>query len=135
MPADPAKVSDLEHLQLAIAAAGVALWTWNVDSDELTMDDRAFELWGVPRAPKVTFEELSAHIHPSDLDRVRAAFAATRGIVGPYEIDFRIIVDNEIRWVSARGQGDDANIRDRVMRGIFINVPGRKQAEEGHLVL
>ena len=89
MPANSKKVvSDLEHLQLAIAAAGVALWTWNVDSDALTMDNLAFDLWGVPRAPKVTFEELSAHIHPADLDRVRAAFTSTRGIIGPYEIDF-----------------------------------------------
>jgi two-component sensor histidine kinase len=137
MPPDSpqTEVSDLEHLQLAISAAGVALWTWNVDSDELTMDDRAFDLWGVPRSPRVTFEDLSAHIHPADRARVGAAFNATRGIVGPYEVDFRIIVDNEIRWVSARGQGDDAGIRDRVMRGIFINVTGRKQAEEGHELL
>src|SRR4029079_14357969 len=81
-----AHVSDLEHLQLAIAA--VTLWTWNVDSDELTMDDRAFDLWGVPRSASVTSEDLSAHIHPADRDRVRAAFSATRSIVGPYEIDF-----------------------------------------------
>jgi two-component sensor histidine kinase len=130
-----AQVSELEHLQLSIAAAGVALWTWNVDSDELTMDDRAFDLWGIPRSTSVTFEELSARIHPADLERVRNAFFATRGIVGPYEIDFRIVVENEIRWISARGQGDDAGIRDRVMRGIFINVTGRKQAEEGHELL
>ena len=130
-----AHVSDLEHLQLAIVAAGVTLWTWNVDSDELTMDDRAFDLWGVPRSDRVTFEDLSAHIHPADRERVRAAFSATRAIVGPYEIDFRIIVENEIRWVSARGQGDDVGIRDRVMRGVFINVTGRKQAEEGHELL
>ena len=129
------EVSDLEHLQLAITAAGVTLWSWNVDSDELTMDDQAFDLWGVPRGPGVTFEDLSAHIHPADRERVRAAFAATRGIVGPYETDFRIIVQNEIRWISARGQGDDADIRHRVMRGIFLDVTGRKQAEEGHELL
>jgi len=129
------EVSDIEHLQLAITAAGVTLWSWNVDSDELKMDDRAFELWGVPKGAGVTFEDLSAHIHPADRERVRAAFTATRGIVGPYETDFRIIVQNEIRWISARGQGDDADIRHRVMRGIFLDVTGRKQAEEGHELL
>lgn len=122
-------------MQRAITAAGVTLWAWNVDSDELTMDDPAFDLWGVARSDRVTFEDLSDHIHPADRDRVRAAFAATRGIVGPYEIDFRIIAKDEIRWVSARGQGDDAGIRDRVMSGIFIDVTGRKQAEEGHELL
>jgi two-component sensor histidine kinase len=128
-------VPDLDRLQRAIVAAGVTLWSWNVDSDELTMDDRAFDLWGLPRSERVTFEDLSAHIHPADRDRVRNAFAATRGIVGPYEIDFRIVVANEIRWVSARGQGDDADIEDRIMYGVFIDVTGRKQAEEGHELL
>ena len=72
-------VWDTDHLRLAIKAAGVTLWSWNVDTDKLTMDDRAFDLWGVPRSDTVIFEDLSAHIHPADRDRVRAAFAATRG--------------------------------------------------------
>lgn len=124
-----------DHLRLAIEAAGVALWAWNVDTDALRMDERAFDLWGVPRGNLVQFAELSERIHPSDRDRVRAAFAATRAIVGPYEIDFRIIVRDELRWVSARGQGDDAGIRNRVMFGVFLDVTGRKQAEEGHELL
>ena len=124
-----------EHLRHAIEAAGVALWSWNVDTDELTMDKRAFDLWDVPHSETVTFEDLSAHIHPADRDRVRAAFAATRAISGAYEIDFRIMVGDQIRWISARGQGDDAGIVGRVMYGIFIDVTGRKQAEEGHELL
>jgi two-component sensor histidine kinase len=124
-----------ERLRRAIDAAGVALRSWNVDDDRLTMDDRAFELWDVPRGDTVTFAELSSHIHPADRDRVRAAFAATRVVVGAYEIDFRIMVDEEVRWISARGQGDDADIVDRVMFGIFLDVSGRKHAEEGHELL
>jgi two-component sensor histidine kinase len=124
-----------KQLRRAIDAAGVALWAWNVDDDRLTMDDRAFELWDVTPCATVTFEELSSHIHPADRDRVRAAFAATRAVVGDYEIDFRIMVGDEVRWISARGQGDDADIVDRVMFGIFLDVSGRKQAEEGHELL
>lgn len=126
---------EIKQLRCAIDAAGVALWAWNVDDDRLTMDERAFELWGVPVSDMVTFEDLSSHIHPADRDRVRAAFAATRAVVGPYEIDFRILVGDDVRWISARGQGDDAGIADRVMFGIFLDVSGRKQAEEGHELL
>ena len=123
------------RLRLAVEAAGVALWSWNVDTDRLTMDSRAFSMWGVPHSDSVIFEDLSAHIHPADRDRVRAAFAATRALSGPYEIDFRIMVGEEVRWVSARGQGDDSGLVGRVMFGIFIDVTGRKQAEEGHELL
>src|ERR1700681_2617046 len=128
-------VWDSGHLRLAIAAAGVALWSWNVDTNRFTMDERAFELWGVPLSQDVSFDDLSAHIHPADRDRVKASFAATRAIVGAYEIDFRIMVGDEVRWISARGQGDDAGIVGRIMFGIFIDVTGRKQAEEGHELL
>lgn len=124
-----------KHMRLAIAAAGVSLWSWNVDTDKLMLDERAYEMWALPLSKSVTFEDLSAHIHPADRDRVRAAFAATRAILGPYEIDFRIMIGDQIRWISARGQGDDANIEGRVMFGVFLDVTGRKQAEEGHELL
>lgn len=137
MPSAP--VSDAEwpkrHLRLAIDAAGIALWSWNVDTDRFTMDSRAYDLWDVPHEPSLCFEDLSAKIHPADRDRVRAAFAATRAIVGPYEIDFRIIAGADVRWISARGQGDDADIEGRTMYGVFLDVTGRKQAEEGHELL
>ena len=99
------------------------------------MDERGFELWGIPWCETVTFEELSAHIHPADRDRVRAAFAATRAMLGLYETDFRIMVGDEIRWIAARGQGEDVGIVGRTMFGIFLDVTGRKQAEEGHELL
>jgi two-component sensor histidine kinase len=126
---------DARDLRLGLQAAGVALWSWNVDDDTFAMDDAAFRLWGLELRPSVTFEDLSAHIHPADRDRVRAAFAATRAVIGPYEIDFRILVAGDVRWISARGQGDDLGMVSRKMFGIFIDVTGRKQAEEGHELL
>jgi two-component sensor histidine kinase len=125
----------LENFRLAVEAADVSLWAWNVDDDQFTMDERGFALWGLPWKEKVTFGQLSEQIHPADRDRVRAGFAATRAVLGPYETDFRIIVGDEIRWVSARGQGQDAGIVGRTMFGIFLDVTGRKQAEEGHELL
>ena len=126
---------ETKHLRLAVRAAGVALWSWNVDTDRLVLDDQAYALWGLSAGVDVSFEDLSAHIHPADRDRVPAAFAATRALLGPYEIDFRIMVGDEVRWISARGQGDDADIVARVMYGIFLDVTGRKQAEEAHELL
>lgn len=126
---------DEEHLRLAIKAACVALWSWNVDDNSFRMDQHGFDLWNLAYAEQVSFEDLSANIHPADRDRVRAAFIATRSVAGSYEIDFRIIVDDEIRWISARGRGADVGISDREMFGIFIDVTGRKQAEEGSELL
>jgi two-component sensor histidine kinase len=128
-------VWDTSRLRFATDAAGVALWSWNVDTDDFTMDEQGFVHWGLPKSDTVTFEDLSAHIHPADRDRVRAAFTATRAITGPYEIDFRVMLQNVVRWISARGLGNDSGLHKRLMFGVFLDVTGRKQAEEGHELL
>ena len=128
-------LAKVENLRRAIHAAGVALWAWEVANDTFAMDETAFCLWGLPQSAFVKFEDLSAHIHPADRNRVREAFTATRGIIGSYEIDFRIMIGDEIRWISARGLGDDEGLHQGQMFGIFLDVTGRKQAEEGNELL
>jgi two-component sensor histidine kinase len=123
---------EVGNLRLALHAAGVALWSWHESTDRFTMDEQAFRLWNLQQTEQVTFEDLSMHIHPADRDRVRAAFTATRALLGPYEIDFRIMAGDIIRWVSARGLGDDSGLNKGTMFGVFLDVTGRKQAEEGH---
>ena len=107
-------------LRRATEAAGVALWSWNVETDRITMDEHGFCLWDVGAQGEITFEDLSKKIHPADRDRVRNAFSATRALIGAYDIDFRIMCGDDVRWISARGQGDDAGIVGLVMFGIFL---------------
>lgn len=123
-------VWDERRLRIATDSAGVALWSWNVDTDRITMDKRAFDLWDLSHRDGITFEDLSARILPADLDRVREAFNATRAESGAYEIDFRILHGDDVRWVSARGRGDDEGIIGRIMFGVFLDVTVRKLAEE-----
>ena len=129
------KTWDERHLRYAVDAAEIALMSWNVDTNVIEMDDRGYKLWGMPLIDGVTFEDLSINIHPQDRDRVRAAFAATRAVLGNYDIDFRIMLGNDVRWISARGRGDDAGIIERVMYGVFLDVSARKLAEEAHELL
>ena len=83
MPTAKMPIWSEKHLRAATHAAGVALWSWNVDTDAIVLDERAYELWGVSKdQPEVTFQILSRNIHPADLERVKSAFAATRAVVG-----------------------------------------------------
>ena len=40
-----AHVWQLDDLNRAIRAAGVALWLWDIDNDSFKLDDQAFSLW------------------------------------------------------------------------------------------
>lgn len=83
-------VWDVSRLRFSTDTAGICLWSWNVDTDQISMDERAHELWGIPPG-YAAFEDLSARIQPEDFDRVRAAFAARREILAAYEEDFHIL--------------------------------------------
>ncbi len=124
------EVWDERRLRVATEAGGISLWSWNVDTDRIEMDERGFEIWGLPVTDTITFEELSACVLPADLDKVKDAFNATRDLSGAYELDFRILHGDELGWISARGRGDDQGMIDRIMYGVFIDVSGRKIAEE-----
>ncbi len=102
-----------DELLRGFEAAGLALWSWNVDDDRSTMDERGFALQGMPWNAHLTFEDLSEHIHPADRDRVRAAFTATRGVEGSYVTDFRVVLSSEVRWISSRGRGEDVGMHHR----------------------
>lgn len=71
------------------------------------MDELGYQQWQLSADETVTFENLSARIHPADRDRVRAAFLATRSVASFYETDFRIILEDEVKWISSREQGAD----------------------------
>ncbi|WP_319005550.1 hypothetical protein [Pararhizobium sp. YC-54] len=125
---------DIEHLRRAIKAAGVALWSWNVDTDDLEMDHQGYELWNVADDVALTFESCpQRYIPPTANGWWRTS--STRATVGRYEIDFRILVDDDVRWISARRHGSDEGIANRCMNGVFLDVTGRKQAEESHELL
>jgi PAS domain-containing protein len=105
---------DEKRLRAANDAAGAALWSWNVDADVITLDERGYDLWQVSKdETEITFEILSANIHPADLERVQSAFSATGAVLSSYEIDFRILNGSDVRWISARGQRNDADIAHR----------------------
>ena len=59
------------------------------------MDDRTHALWGVPRDGPFTFADLSSRIEPPDLDRVKAAFAATRFRAAK---SFAVPIYQKARW-------------------------------------
>lgn len=130
-----APVWDAERLRIATDAAGMGLWSWNVDTDAIALDERSRALWEVERDGRRTFADLSARIEPPDRERVHAAFASTRATPGPYQIDFRIRRDDGIRWISARGRGADEGIVGRIMFGAFLDSTARMASEEARELL
>lgn len=92
--------------QLAVDAAGVGAFDWNLESGELRWDDKLLSLFGHTRQSfGGTIEAFNASVHPDDLVRVTEALGAAVASSGTYEAEYRVVLpDGSIRWIGARGR-------------------------------
>jgi PAS domain S-box-containing protein len=106
-----------ERARLAQAAAGLGLWDWDVERDDLHWDDGARALHGLPPGRAVDHEAMMSCVHPDDRAAMEAAVRASLdpAVRGPCEVTYRVAApDGGERWIHAtgrvewRGEGADA---------------------------
>ncbi|MCC2955648.1 response regulator [Massilia sp. IC2-477] len=131
--AEAALIDARARLESIIAAAELAIWTWDMEADLVIGDTRMAELFGVPEAlregaPATRFFEA---IHRDDLARVEALLADAVARGAPYDATFRVRAEGGWRWVIARGNV----VRGPVggagrMRGVVIDASRQFEAEQ-----
>ena len=112
--------------QLAVDAAGVGAFDWDLRTGDLRWNERLLELFGLSRETfGGTIEAFNASVHPDDRDRVTEALRSAIATCGPYAAEYRIILpDGSVRWLAARGRalpGPDgpAEMAARVLGAAF----------------
>ena len=118
------------QLQLALAAAGMVRWTWDVTADEFSWPEDPARLAGP--APRDGYPGLQDMVHPEDLvEFIRALDRAAKSGES-YEDEYRITrTDGYVVWVSSRGyaeRGADGKV-ERVI-GVAQDVSEIKRAEQ-----
>ena len=91
---------------LAIDAAGIGSFDWDLLSGELSWDDRLVELFGYQRYELTrTIEDFTRRLHADDVPRVAEALrAAIDGCAG-FDVEYRVVLPGgETRWVQGRGR-------------------------------
>jgi serine phosphatase RsbU (regulator of sigma subunit)/PAS domain-containing protein len=98
--------SDRMRWGLAIDAAGIGTFDWDLVDDVLVWDDQLIRLFGYDVD---TFDQNIAafldRLHPDDVPRVRDAMQTCVRTVGEFDAEYRVVrLDGETRWVHARGR-------------------------------
>ncbi|MBC2933579.1 SpoIIE family protein phosphatase [Nocardioides sp. zg-1228] len=97
--------SDRLAWRLAVDAAGVGVFVWDLVTGELRWDDRMFELFGLAEDDfGGTIEAFNRRLHPDDLGRVSDALQRAIATCGDYAAEYRVVLpDGRLRWIEARG--------------------------------
>ncbi len=95
---------DRVRWELAIDAAGVGAFDWDLETGQVRFDDRLIEIFGFDDFAG-TFAEFDAAVHPEDRERVARALDGAIASCSGYTLDYRIVLPGgALRWITARGQ-------------------------------
>ena len=108
----------------------IGSWRLDVRRDVLTWSDENHRIFGVPKGTPMTYETFLEMVHPEDRQFVDMQWQA--GLRGePYDIEHRIVVDGQIRWVREKAylESDDAGVLLGGF-GITQDITDRRRARE-----
>lgn len=119
-------------MQLATHAAGLGLWTLDVDSDEMWFTDTGGVLLGLAPGEHIRHGFTLDRVHPDDRGTVTQALDKAIGGNSDLACEFRLLLpDGHMRWIAAKGRMEAARpAGPRLMRGVILEVTALRQAEE-----
>jgi two-component system sensor kinase FixL len=123
-------LSDKE-VALAVEAAELGAWCWDVASGDCRGCVNAKTLLGLDAAAPLTYDGFLAALHADDRERVDAALRRALAERSDYDFEFRVpLPADRVRWLRAKGRSitDDAG-RPTRLHGILVDVSARKRVE------
>ncbi len=122
-----------ERLRLALESAKLGLWDYDLDTQEISVSRRCFDIFGLDLpATVIQYAQFVDCLHPEDRDRVNRAVQRAITEQADYDIEYRIIrTDKSVRWIAAKGRAfyDEMGTATR-MGGVLLDITERKKAEE-----
>ena len=122
-----------ERLELAISAASMGTWRWNIKTDQDTRDANFNSMLGLKAAESTqSVKDFIQYVHPDDRAVVDEEIKRAIRERDIYRIEFRIVrPDGTIYWLSDRGKiYYDQKNEPAYMTGAVFNITERKKAEE-----
>ncbi len=122
-----------ETLSIALEAAQMGTWDWNIATGELEWSDKCRAIFCIPAGEPMHYGRFLRALHPEDRSRVDAAVTHALAAKVPYDLEFRIMwPDGSTHWVAGKGRAfyDGATGYPSRMVGGATDITERKHAEE-----
>ncbi|MCX6648981.1 MAG: PAS domain S-box protein [Candidatus Bathyarchaeota archaeon] len=117
-------------LKRAQAVARMGSWRLDTRTNILLWSDETYRIFNVPPNTPLTYELFLSYVHPEDRSAVDENWQAALG-GKPYEIEHRIIVDGEVRWVREKAELEfDPGHRLQGGFGTVQDISEQKKTEE-----
>lgn len=130
---EAALLESKEHLSIAVAAADLATWDWNLQTDEIIWNEQHFSLFGMkPHRNPQRLEIFTRHVHRDDLSRLTERLNQAIETNTTFIAEFRAVRDDGIiRWMEGYGHVVEfTNGKPSRMSGVMSDITNRKNSEK-----
>lgn len=129
--AELAQSESQERISLALNAAQMGLYDWELDTDRLVWNNHHARLLGYgDNAGEYRYPDWERRIHPEDLPRVLSAIEIARAEHTDFASEYRVVWDDgSIYWIAAFGRFL-YDLTDRPLRsiGVVFDITARRTA-------
>ncbi len=123
-----------ERLRLALAAARMVTWEWDVPRNEVHVTGGLTAILGLGAGPtSLLYPSHLAPVHPSDCAHITAAEQQALAGGGEYTVEFRVLPpDGTVRWLAETGRvvARDAGGGPLRVLGVVQDVTERRELQE-----
>ncbi|MBM9500430.1 PAS domain S-box protein [Leptospira sp. 201903071] len=125
-----------ERLRLALNAANMGNWSWDINEDKITWSEKAFQIFRTESSRfKGNLNALSDLTHPEDkplLEKTLKNLLNGKNPEDDYYFQHRLILPNdELAWIESKGKlYRDRNFQPLRIVGTVTDITERKKAEE-----
>jgi len=120
-----------ERLILALNAAQMDTWDWQIGKNHVMRSPTGSEASSFSYDSGATIDSFYSFLHPDDLPIVKSAIAQALEKRTPYQVEFRVILNDRVFWYQSKGKVsyDDTNKPTRML-GVAMDITDRKRAEQ-----
>ena len=122
-----------ERLRLALKAARMGTWQWDIAANTLSWDEGLHQIYGIEPGRQVTqYEHFIERVHQDDREFVAGSVQRALEGGGGLDYEFRIVLpDGRVRWLADQGRlMRDQKGNPVYMTGVCLDTTERKLLEE-----
>lgn len=118
-------------LRRAQAVSHTGSWSLDIPADRLVWSDEAYRIFGIPLGTPMTYPLFLEHVHPEDRERVDGAWNSALQREINYDIEHRILVNGEQKWVREQAEIEfDEDGQSSYAVGTVQDITARKERME-----
>jgi PAS domain S-box-containing protein len=127
-----------QRLRLALDAADMGIWEWDLTTGTYRWNDQTYRIFGYePQSFVPDYNAWAIRVHPDDLPKLSAEAKLMMEKPREAVAEYRAYGQNDqLRWLEARGRFEcDAEGRPKRYYGVVMDITERKRAEERGRIL